>query len=362
LRQSFAREAGEWVVTIATVDRELIKDGRPTFGTSFSVDGEDFIGFIPLEEQFEICSIKRIRAPAPSLRDALIASGMRRARPTEVVVSQGVGGGFVLGSGTAPAAPQTHHHHVPVLPTPNMPMPVPMDASDFAYALRDSNHHQKVTVKIPGSDIRVPKDIMRLYLCLYPHVWFAKLQTQSIAEVRRQWNLALMELHEYVSRHTAFAPGQQETLMLAGQNVIMLLDGGYPTSKDQWIHHFSNIRAFLRVGIRMGLDNKAATDLGTAIDNGLHSNFLDFEQYVMDLQTAYRKAQEKRDEEAESTGRSFASGTKRDRTPHHFQARSNSARGSRHPASRGGRGGGPHSQSGEQRGGRGSFRGRGSAQ
>lgn len=387
-RESLEFEAGPWEEYIVTCTADLSADGSTKFATEyFSKDGEPYVDTIPLKGVYEVASFSRVRKPG---RSVLSLATPKRERVDDGLDQQSQAQtprddryhhsppGFSMGAlNSLPATPSVIHgttttlHQGGVanasLPANNLSLPTPQGARSqpdqppvsmpprgsspeaiataLAYALRDSNN-KKVTVKIPGCDIRVPQVLGNLYVSLYPHVWYAKSATKPIAEVKNEWRNMLSTTHDYISRRTSFFPGQQKELLNAIQSIVMTLDTTYPASEEDWHHRFSLIMVFLRIGLVMGISTKAAGDVEAALENALRSNSVDFEQLISDVQNAQRKALEKGNEYPSSN--SAAVGGR-----HHGRSHATRAVTTHAPTTtQGGRG----VNSGR---GRGSFRGRG---
>jgi hypothetical protein len=221
-RETLDAVAGEWFTTpleIVEVSEASVPwhegatQGRSTYTTSFLWEGEELQGCLPLQFEYEMARIARVRAPARSMTSIVLSTSAKRVR-------------------------EEPNYRLTTNPlyqsTPQQPDPPAHLAMAKAHASMDVRRG-KATAEVKGGDgLRVPATISSLWSALYPHVWLARREAgEDPGEVEEAWRLNLTYLQAYLGVAIK-NPAKRDESIRATENVTTMVYRRYPQSKMAW--------------------------------------------------------------------------------------------------------------------------------
>jgi hypothetical protein len=263
VRQTADTDAGPWETSECQVT-DIVEDpdtSTSRFRTQFLWEGVPCEGQLPLQWEFEVASMARIRGAAPSL-----GSLMKRARPESVQIP------------LSTAAPS---HQVPqVTAYPQHSLGV-----ELAQAQLDAKRG-KPTVEVPGGDgLRVPARVPALWSPLYPNFWMGlRDRGGSASNLEVEWRKAESELRTFLG--AIFRnPTRRDSYLLAVENCAAATCRPTPTSKLEWRPFYMNTISLMTEYQWVLSGQRASETMRAKLITALQSGFIDFEE-------VYNKADE----------------------------------------------------------------------
>jgi len=249
-RQTLDSDAGDWVTTLVEVESIGEDDtGRRKFATRFNLSDEGvehtYEGTLPVEYRFEVASMKRVRAPAPSMASLLAPTKRFRDEPVSTAD--------------------------------------PAQAVVQANAIMDAQRGKTTTEVENGDGFRVPSKIAALHAGLYPHYWFArKARGEDATTLALEWRKAIDAFRTFVGA-TFRHPQRRDAYLLAVENTATMIFRAVPSSKLEWRPLFTNVAILLKEIYTVTFSAKA----GEAIQHKVEAQFA---EGLLDIEDILRKA------------------------------------------------------------------------
>jgi hypothetical protein len=283
VRETDATNHGPWHTTRCSV-RAVDYDptGREKYSTRFLWEGEPCEGTLPLQWEYEMASARRVKgeAPPPTFKRARVETG-------QVIHQQGTTQQQVTSldrpeqrdRGDQPCIWNTKDT---VLHQSTFIQQASVLASATAQAQLDVTRGT-VTVEVHrGDGLRVPAQIAKVWLALYPPHWLArKAAGEAADDLELAWRESVALLQTHLGA-TFKNPSKRESYLTNVENLVSLIYRQTPDSRVTWRTLFHNAALVGRDYVAVCASQpKAAEDYLLKFGVAFTKGFINFEELML---------------------------------------------------------------------------------